>query len=519
LAAASLGWEAQANLKLERFEAAIELYLRQLATGDESATLSLRQVASSVLKLPADRLQPIGANPLTRHVITAYVISRFGKQYNTDNVRSWLEAVEAAGVCDLESAEQLALVAYQAGEMEVAQRWINRGRNTPVAQWLQAKLLLRAGNVDQAARLLAKVASLFPIETEETKPAGKLKDSLYVERYRYSGMGEIDAPHRVLGELGVLRLARREYAEALDALLRSGYWLDAAYVAERVLTANELKAYVDRDWPAVASDDGQATAENNAPWDPGNPPRRVGEEIRYLLARRLVRLSRCDEAREYFPVRWLGKFDELVKALNTGENESLVAEERAAGFFDAAKIARHDGMELMGTEVEPDWHVYGGGFDLSSIGVQRATPRMSTVLAASGGELRRIAQHRADPEARFHYRYQAAFLALDAARLLPDNSDETARILCTAGSWLKNRDPQTADLFYKTLVRRCRKTALGAAADRKRWFPKIDEQGNLIPPDQPALSSEPPTVANPNELISDETGPPEGDPVDEPTQP
>src|SRR5439155_1464416 len=92
---------------------------------------------------------------------------------------------------------------------------------------------------------------------------------------------------------------------------------------------------------------------------------------------------------------------------------------------------------------------------------QRATNKTSAVLVASGGELRRVAQHRADPEARFHYRYQAAFLALDAARLLPDNSDETARILCTAGSWLKNRDPQTADLFYKALVRRCRKTALG----------------------------------------------------------
>src|SRR5439155_23605100 len=137
---------------------------------------------------------------------------------------------------------------------------------------------------------------------------------------------------------------------------------------------------------------------------------------------------------------------------------------------------------------------------------QRATNKTSAVLVASGGELRRVAQHRADPEARFHYRYQAAFLALDAARLLPDNSDETARILCTAGSWLKNRDPQTADLFYKALVRRCRKTALGAEADRKHWFPRIDEQGNLVPASEPAPSTEPP-VENPNESITAEAQP------------
>ena len=374
-----------------------------------------------------------------------------------------------------------------------------------MAQWLHAKLLLRAGKVDQAARLLAKVANLFPIESEETQQAGKLKDSLYVELRRYSETGEIDAAHRVLGELGVLRLARREYTEALDALLRSGYWTDAAYVAERVLTANELKAYVERDWPAIPTGDGKATAETerDEPFDRRDTPRPVGEEIRYLLARRLVRVSRCHEAREYFPSQWQVKFDELVKALSTGENESLSAEQRAAGFFSAAKIARHDGMELMGTEVEPDWHMYGGQFDPGSIGTQRATNKTSAVLMASGGELQRIAQHRADPEARFHYRYQAAFLALDAAKLLPDNSDETARILCTAGSWLKNRDPQTADLFYKALVRRCRKTPLGAEADRKRWFPQIDEQGNLIPASKSAPSTEP-SAENPNEPITED---------------
>ncbi len=329
-----------------------------------------------------------------------------------------------------------------------------------------------------------------------------------MELHRYSGTGEIDAAHRVLGELGVLRLARREYTEALDALLRSGYWTDAAYVAERVLTADELKAYVERDWRALPTGYAKPTAETdpNEPFDGRDTPRRVGEEIRYLLARRLVRLSRCKEAREYFPGKWQGKFDELVKALSIGENESLSAEQRAAGFFGAAKTARHDGMELMGTEVEPDWHIYGGAFDLGSIGTQRATNKTSAVLVASGGELRRVAQHRADPEARFHYRYQAAFLALDAARLLPDNSDETARILCTAGSWLKNRDPQTADLFYKALVRRCRKTALGAEADRKHWFPRIDEQGNLVPASEPAPSTEPP-VENPNEPITDEAEP------------
>jgi len=56
---------------------------------------------------------------------------------------------------------------------------------------------------------------------------------------------------------------------------------------------------------------------------------------------------------------------------------------------------------------------------------------------------------------------------------MPDESDETARVLCIAGSWLKLKDPETADRFYKALVLRCGKTTLGKEADKRRWFPKI----------------------------------------------
>ena len=76
-------------------------------------------------------------------------------------------------------------------------------------------------------------------------------------------------------------------------------------------------------------------------------------------------------------------------------------------------------------------------------------------------------------------RFPSAILAWEAAQLMPNNSDETARVLCLGGSWIKIHDPQAADVFYKALVRRCRKTAIGAEADRLRWFPILDESGNL----------------------------------------
>ena len=108
----------------------------------------------------------------------------------------------------------------------------------------------------------------------------------------------------MLGELGVLHLARGDYASSLDALLRAGFWADAAYVAERVLTLEELEAYVQRNWPepprptaaqpapgAQAADKrglyyrDQASFHDQASFTPVQE----ATMIRYLLARRLAR--------------------------------------------------------------------------------------------------------------------------------------------------------------------------------------------------------------------------------------
>ena len=57
-----------------------------------------------------------------------------------------------------------------------------------------------------------------------------------------------------------------------------------------------------------------------------------------------------------------------------------------------------------------------------------------------------------------------------ASTLLPDNDDQTALILNTAGRWIAARYPEDAELFYKTLVFRCPRTELGRAALARRWL-------------------------------------------------
>jgi hypothetical protein len=340
---------------------------------------------------------------------------------------------------------------------------------------LQAKLLLRAGKLYQAASLLAKASQSFPMDEPGTNAPTRLEENLFV-RGRLDYHADTPAGDEVLAEIGVLKLARNEFAQALDALLNAGFWFDAAYVAERVLTTDELKTYVDRTWPVVKE------AQSEREPVEGLEARReeIRGNIRYLLGRRLTREKRGHEAWEYYPVKWQPAFDQLVRALNASQDETIEPRERGRQMFAAAIMARTNGLELIGTEVEPDWHVFAGDYE-GSVTIQVRTNESFGLVRASDEETTRAFSHVPDPNVRFHYRHQAAYLGWAAAKLLPDNSEETALVLCRSGSWLKNTDLGTADLFYKSLVRRCRKTELGAEADRIRWFPQLDENGNWIP--------------------------------------
>jgi len=467
LAASSLGWEARAELNRANDARAIELYVAQMATGDPTVLLSLVVVCRSAVRTEPEELQAIARNSSARMVLTAYIVSRldswpYQSESNAKAIRQWLDAVETANVDFVKEADRLAWAAYQLGDVELTDRWLRvAAEDAPMTHWLRAKLLLRAGKVDEAGEQLRLAARNFAPAINEEEPR---HGSFYYRAGMFMTVEPVAASMR--GELGVLYLARRQYAEALDVLLAGGHWHDAAYVAERVLTPQELKEYVDRAWPAAAVRDVQAGSG-----EPGS----IHTKIRYLLARRLGRLGKWADARAYYPVKWRERFDIYTGLLRDGSDQDITKAKRAAAFWKASVIARHEGIELLGTEVEPDWFILQGNFSPRSLSEIRSEHESENqIIRSTSDETRRTRQHVAVPNLRYHYRYTATQHAWRAAKLMPDNSEETARVLCIAGSWLKAKDPNEADRFYKALVLRCRKTKLGQEADKLRWFPKIE---------------------------------------------
>jgi hypothetical protein len=505
LAAESYGWEGRAEWKQEHPGKAAPLFLTQLALGDPSAVVSLkalipdREPVEGMLNYGPEadersswndeqkkeeeqkeisKLKAAAQDPLLRRLVTVHILATATSPdlYPSDSEAApvnrcarWLDIIKQANLGRIEDAEYLGWVAYNNGDYKGAAHWLELSKgDSGAALWLRAKLQRRAGKLAEAANTMAQAVESLRTASAYTPTGGT--DEKWTE-YDYFPEGpDWGWGQSAHGDLGGLRLARGDFVQAFDTLFKGHLWNDAAFVAERVLTTKELKEYVD----AL----------------PETPPPKQGEDykakLRYLLGRRLVREDHYAEAAPYMSPPYDKVLEKYVKALKDGANEKLSKAERAHAWFTAAWLARYDGMELMGTEVAPDAFADSGSFEFPDLAKQRRSGFYQQVsydtdgnqkkknvpipLKASQKEIQRLTANKIEPDIRFHYRLIAGALAIKAAALLPDNSEELADVVNQAGLWVKDRDEKIGNRYYQIIERRCAKTKIGQADMVKHWF-------------------------------------------------
>ena len=507
LAAESYGLEAQVELSRANHVQAIQLYLMQLAAGDDTAAISLRDVLVRALTAKGGNGEDADAQALAamdalagdaraRQVVTAWLVSEGGPlvgrplQPTDEMVEHWLKRMaDRPNLAALEPGV-LAWLAYRSGDVEAAKTWTSRAPGTDLtADWVRAKLHFDGGRLAEGQAILERLLRAVPADEVWDGIFDNLADS----------QAEPFAPHRhIAGELAILFVQRGSYAEALALLMKDGYWVDAAYVAERLMTVQELKAVVDAQYPATAavyrpdevsppatrpadgeeSDRGEALRaqwarriDQAAKTKPADRPGLRAAQLRYLLGRRLIREGKAPDALPYIPPRWRPRLETYVSLLADGRKDQSARAEAGRALWEAAKIAKADGMELMGAELGPDWTVCEGGTFYDDPAAIRATHAGEEPLGPTSDELARLKASAPNPDRRFHYRFVAADLAWEAAALLPDESPETAAVLHTAGCWLSSADPQMALRYYTALVRRCGATDVGKRAKQIKWLP------------------------------------------------
>jgi hypothetical protein len=248
----------------------------------------------------------------------------------------------------------------------------------------------------------------------------------------------------------VLRVSRGDYAQALDLFYSAttgvpdnavadygDYWGDVAHLAERVLTIDELKDYVDHHLTA-SGDASKGESESR--------------RLRSILARRLMREGRRRDAFRYFDDKEIrGAAQKYAKALDEADSAWRPGFIKAQAWMTAARIARKNGMEILGFEREPDWAMWGGMFSSDDEGVMRK-PKPADPFQ-SEDERKRVNASKPAIKARFQYRLTAVDEAKKAADLLPVKSQAYAAVLCEASEWVINRQPEMAQEMYARYVR------------------------------------------------------------------
>ncbi len=528
MAADSYGWEGRCEWKQGHSDKAARLFLTQLALGDESAIVSLkalipdREPLDEMLNFGANdqpvdtptptpspveesklfaQLKTMAADPVLRRLETVHILAAEDwTPWDTDlsvdatkkRLARWLKVIETVKPADVQDAEYLGWVAYGLGDYTTAEHWLRiSGGASPMAIWLDAKLKMRAGEMDAAAKDLASVIGPLQEDNYTGWNAGAFENA----NIDYINRGESEyikwtPPAWASGDLGAVHLARNDFTQALDVLLKADLWEDAAFVAERVLTADELKTYVDQLPPPPSPTPTPAPSDNVTY---GRAQADSTTKIRYLLGRRLVREDRYAEAIPYLPAPYNKVCEKYAQALKSGEDASLPKEARGKAFFTAAWIARYDGMEIMGTEVAPDSFLFSGDFQSNDLTAERLSGQFKRTWWELGGveksemkknplpstsmEDKRLKTNLIDPDKRWHYRYIAAALAIKAAHFLDDNTEELADAVNTAGMWIKDLDDKKGDTYFQLIDHRCPQTTIGKADIAAHWF--VEQTGPL----------------------------------------
>jgi hypothetical protein len=485
LAVESIGWQARAELNRNRFKESVGLYLVQKHYEHRSAVNSLSVVAEVILGADDDVL----AGALEDETLRRLVMARLASQgRNTDvNWPQILVILENNTRPNTPGADRLAWIAYQQGDMKLTEQWLDRADNrSAITQWIRAKMLLRDGKPAEAAALLSKLVR-------------RLSDTPDLEGVTMEHWDRSGAWQQLQGELATLRLSGNQFGEALRLLIEADYPMDAGYVAERVLTVDELMAFVDREYPGETLDffdpsqHDQALAQRNIEnREDVLQAKKEAEDAftyRFLAARRLAREGRFMESRRYLPPNLQPKLDEFLNLKQRGYNTSFDRDDRVASLWAAAELMRWYGWVLTGTEVEPDWYTLGCQYELGGFLKKRSDETKPAWLRATDIETRRATTSAVRHELRFHYRYEAAMLAWDAADLYPAQSDEAAAMLDVAANWLWKSDPQLSREFKRAA--RARLTDPATTDSSEEDIPQTGEDTDpSIEPEQEETDSD-----------------------------
>ena len=416
---------------------AMDLYVQQAATGSTSAANSLHILCKEIQHEPADTVVLDGSE-LARQVFLLYMLE-YGGRWNgpanaVDRLKSLLPRFSTTMP---DFASQLADAAYRVGDLTLAETYA-RQSDSAMALWTRAKLALARDQRDQAWDLLQQAMHMVKVESEQPS----------------LGPDAIRALNRDAGQLAA---ARGDFEAALTSFRTAQDWDDAAYIAEQVLTAQELRNYVD------GSVNEPATAEAQSQWRYSDPPAdpQIDLHLRALLGRRLIRTGETYDVAKYFNHHAEAKctiFDtnvscnaRLLTQFPTDQFDLVTA---YIGYQDTVAHARGvkaaDALYHMAIleRYMPDT-LFNREMPSSHIDVPTASRNLTVDTFMGLDEIERVNTSAGESKIDETPRRLVGAHLMQAADDLPPSSQAYAAVLCFGMDWTSAVSEQSANAFYR----------------------------------------------------------------------
>ena len=405
-----------------------------------------------------DVIEKMLQDPLCREIL---VLFNFENPYFLENMDKY----------KFRNIDIQAFNAYNKGEFDKAKKYISLlEKTTLLSLWVEAKIARHDGKNDIAVEKLRQWLKM----AEKIDPKEYMLDRIDRE---LEEKDPYDIKLDIYGLLGNALVTKGDFIDAVKFFIDAGQQYEPFYIMDKFMSLDDLIKL--------------AETHN------------IGH---HALFKQAFRESKFDIARKYVPDDLKKIFDTYEKFIKDGNNIKLSGDQRALALYNAAKIMRHHGMELCGYYTLPDNAIYDGsyvGYELGSWtpyagisckckygsdGYWILCDRHNTDFFRSSyfdfeekrGEKKKIAKlpglqaeidfTKVPEHLRYHYRYRAGKLLLQAGELAKDQ--DLKAMINHFGGYCMSRSPQEADVFFKRLVKGSDKTAFGQEADYVCWFPK-----------------------------------------------
>lgn len=371
-------------------------------------------------------------DPYNLRVINGVLLNEFGRknEIRIKSIEKYFEFLQSMRMDSIAGIDELAWGAYTNGYYDLADKWIKKADENVELTWmLKSRLAHRKGQ--------------FAIGFDYADKAIEM----YQKQNQYSPLIKVNGDLRLLsvapdlvvyftGQTAWTAFNLNQYRKAFHYFLMGRHWVDLSFIGERFLTTEELiKEYKDLDSTGTVNIELRIWLSN-------------------IIARRLMREGAVEEAIAFFGYKekpMAEKYLSILRLLKDQKDSESLAHLK----FQLAEYLRSNGMELFGLETEPDWRIWDGNF---------TGPKLSEILKLAKPKSFEYCQN------RFHYRYQAAELAMTAAYRSKDSVFQCTA-LGTAGRWVHLQQPDLGRQIKSKALKLCSKNSKAYQAFVSMWWP------------------------------------------------